>query len=132
MQPQEVEVFYLIPGIKKNLAVCMRKSGLKQNEIANLLQIEDATVSHYLNNKRGNKFYFEKEVLKEIYKSSKLIKDELSFLREVQRLLRVVKRTREICRIHKILSSVPEECTPELIGCFGDEKDGKYAGICYR
>tara|TARA_Y100000310_G_C20025097_1_gene509219 strand:+ start:114 stop:527 length:414 start_codon:yes stop_codon:yes gene_type:complete len=131
LQPQEIEVFYVIPALKRYLAVSMKYKGMKQKKIAELLSIKDATVSQYLSDKRGNKIQFEENILKEVDVSASLIKDKISFLREMQRLLRVIKDTREICRIHKQLSDIPEECTPELIDCFGGEKDGKDGGVCY-
>jgi predicted transcriptional regulator len=132
LQPQEIEVFYIIPALKKYLAVDMKARGLKQKRIAELLCIKDATVSQYLNDKRGSKIEFGEEVLKEIKISVSLIGDKISLLREMQRLLRVIKHNREICRIHRELSDIPKECTPELINCFGGEKDDtRNARICH-
>ena len=124
LPPQEIEVHYIIPALRRELALSMKKNGLKQNKIAELLQIEDATVSQYINKKRGNKVTFDAVVLQEIDQSSHLIKDKLSLLQEMQRLLRVIKETRNICQIHKQLSSIPGECTPELIDCFGGDNYG--------
>ncbi|MAF51289.1 MAG: hypothetical protein CMH64_04330 [Nanoarchaeota archaeon] len=131
LQPQEIEVFYIIPALKRQIAMNMKLNGFKQNKIAGLLSIENATVSQYLHKKRGNKIEFTEGILKEIAKSSKEIKDNISLLREMQRLLRVIKDTREICRIHKELSKIPEDCNPELIDCFGGNDDTRDAGICY-
>lgn len=132
LQPQEIEVFYIIPTIKKHLAAEMKKNGLKQKEIAKILSIKDATVSQYLNDKRGNKVSFDENIIEEIRKSSAKVKDTISYLREMQHLLRKVKETRAICRIHKELSKIPSSCCPELIDCFGGEKDAtRNAGVCY-
>lgn len=129
LQPQEIEVFYIIPGLRKQLAMEMKKLGYKQNKIATLLAIEEAAVSQYVNDKRGSKIDFEPEIKKEIAISATRVTDKLTLLREMQHLLRAIKETREICRIHKQLSDVPGECTPELIDCFG----GKHAkpAICH-
>lgn len=118
LQPQEVEVFYVIPALRKNLAVEMKKNGLKQKNIASLLSIEDAAVSQYINDKRGNKIILSKDVLNEVGKSALVIKDKISFLRETQRLLRFISDTGEICKIHKQVSDVPENCNPALAQCF--------------
>ena len=131
LQPQEIEVYYIIPAIRRQLAMYMKLSGMKQNKIAGLLHIKNATVSQYISKKRGNKMEFSEEILKEIGKSAKIIKDDFSLLREIQRLLRRIKETREICRIHKELSNVPGTCTPELIDCFGGEENGRDARVCY-
>ena len=121
LQPQEIEVFYIIPALRRQLALDMKINGLSQTQIATLLNIQNATVSQYISNKRGSKIEFGEIVLVEIKKSSSLIKDKISYLREMQKLLRIIKDTREICRIHKEISDIPEECTPELIDCFGGE-----------
>jgi len=125
LQPQEIEVFYIIPTVRRQLAIAMKQRGLKQKQIAVLLDIEDAAVSQYINQKRGNKVQFEKEIIKEINKSSKLIKDKLSLVRETQKLLRLIHSTGEICRIHKQICKIPEICSPKIVQCFEDEKDVK-------
>jgi predicted transcriptional regulator len=117
LQPQEVEVFYIIPGIKREVAICLKGKGMKQNKIAELLQIQGATVSQYLSSKRGNKIEFDRETLNEISKSSDLIVDKISYLRETQRLMGVIRRNGTLCRVHKLVSDVPSECEPGLVGC---------------
>jgi len=124
LHPQEIEVFYIIPALRRQLAIEMKKNGLKQKRIAEILLIEDATVSQYIKKKRGNKILFDEIVVKEVEKSAPLIKDKLSLLQEMQRLLRVIKETREICKIHKQISNIPHECAPELINCFGGNYNG--------
>ncbi len=118
LQPQEIEVFYIIPALKKHLAIELKTSGLKQKEIAKIFITKEAAISQYLNNKRGNKLEFDKILLKEIKHSSKKIIDNLTYMKEIQHLLRRTKETNEICRIHKSLSKIPGHCNPELIGCF--------------
>jgi predicted transcriptional regulator len=117
LQPQEVEVFYIIPGIKREVALCMKRKGMKQNKIAELLQIQGATVSQYLSSKRGSKIEFDKETLDEVSRSSDLIVDKISYLREVQRLMKVIRRNGTLCRVHKLVSNVPSECEMSLVGC---------------
>ena|SRR3989344_2165352 len=118
IQPQEIEIFYIIPTLRKELAVSMKESGLKQKDIASLLHIEGATVSHYLNNKRGSKVEFSKEIKKEVRNSAKRIHDTVSMIREMQKLLSLIRSSCELCRIHKELeSNVPRDCTPELVSC---------------
>lgn len=117
--PQEIEVFYLIPALKRHLAVRMKERGLKQVEIAHLLSVEEAAVSQYLSNKRGNKISFDSPVVKEIEASADRITDQLSMLREMQRLLRYVRFSGALCKIHKQLSNIPSACHPDVIHCFG-------------
>ena len=65
------------------------------------------------------KIEFSDGVVSEIRKSAGLITDKLSLLREIQRLMRVVVESCEICKIHKEVCDVPGECEPKLINCFG-------------
>ncbi len=118
LQPQEIEVFYVIPTLRKYLAISMKKQGLKQKQIASLLDIEDATVSQYVNDKRGNKIALSNDIQKEISKSSLLIRDKTSLIREMQKLLRIIQETREICKIHKTLADVPQDCSQEAVLCY--------------
>jgi len=117
LQPQEVEVFYIIPSIKREVARCMKGKGMKQNKIAGLLEINEATVSQYLNNKRGSKIKFDEETLSEISKSSELIEGKISYLRESQKLMKLIRRNGTLCRIHKQVSNVPLNCHFGLVGC---------------
>ncbi|MBS3151386.1 hypothetical protein J4443_03345 [Candidatus Woesearchaeota archaeon] len=132
LQPQEIEVFYIIPTLRRYLAMYMKLQGLKQNKIAELLHIEKSAVSQYIKKKRGSKVEFSEGVLNEIAKSVSKIKDEFSLLGEIQRLLRVIRNSGDLCRIHKDISKIPEECEPDKINCFGDEDErNRHAGICY-
>ena len=117
LQPQEIEVFYIIPTIRSHLAKYMKELGKSQKGISQLLQIRESTVSHYINEKRAHKVEFNKEVEEEIKISASRIKDKWTLLSETQRLLGVIRRTDTLCQIHKQFASVPEGCNIQQIGC---------------
>lgn len=119
LHPQEIEVFYIIPSLRRALAESMATAGMKQKDIANLLGINTAAISQYRSNKRGNQVKFTPEVQTEIQKSATLIKDKLSYFRETQRLLRHIRTTNALCQIHKQFTDIPVGCEPEHIGCHG-------------
>ena len=48
LMPQEIEVWYIIPAVRRELAKSMVKIGLKQKQIAVTLGITEAAVSQYL------------------------------------------------------------------------------------
>ena len=121
LQPQEIEVFYIIPAIRKHLAMQMKSSGLKQKRIAELLQIEEGTVSQYLSNKRGNQVSFNEKVIKEVENSAKLIKDQTTLLGETQRLLSLIRQSGDLCKFHKKFSNIPKTCGFEVVKCGADE-----------
>ena len=54
---QEIEVWYVIPAIRKEIAKGLVKKGLKQRAVARKLEITDAAVSQYFNSKRGGEFH---------------------------------------------------------------------------
>ena len=61
LQPQEVEVFYIIPAIRSYIARFMKKQGRSQKEIARLLGVRESTVSQYMTEKRAT-LHFNEEI----------------------------------------------------------------------
>ena len=110
LYPQEVEVFYLIPAIRKELAFQLKDQGKEQRQIAELLGITEAAISQYFSKKRAAEIKFGSEILKEIRLSSGRIKNKYDSIKEVQRILKIINKTREICRIHKKFSDVEKNC----------------------
>jgi uncharacterized protein len=131
LQPQEIEVYYIIPSLKRELAKCMSARGERQGKIAKLLLVEKATVSQYLSGKRGAEVEFDENFSEEIYKSARQISDKMSFIRETQRLLQIARDNMTVCKVHKKYSDVPEDCSPEKVNCFGTEsKTSEKHGGC--
>lgn len=117
LQPQEIEVFYIIPTIRSHLAKYMKKQGKIQKEISQLLQIRESTVSHYINDKRAFKVNFNEDIEKEIGISASRIKDKWTLLSETQRLLGLIRKTDTLCQIHKQFADLPVGCNVQQIGC---------------
>src|SRR3989344_4509554 len=74
LHPQEIETFYIIPALRKQLALQLKSNGLKQKDIAELLGINSATISQYHSQKRGSQIKFPLCIIKEIKLSAKKIK----------------------------------------------------------
>ena len=117
LQPQEIEVFYILPALRKHLVVFMKERGLKQKDIAKLLEIQDATVSQYLSAKRGHHIQFKGRVLDEIKTSAQRITNQTTLLMETQRLLKFIRESEVLCEIHHKFSVVPAICNPKTMGC---------------
>ncbi len=117
LHPQEIETFYIIPTIRKYLAEFIVKQGKKQKDIAEMFGTTTATISQYMSKKRGNEFIFGPDVIKEIKRSSKRIKDMRSYILETQRILRFIRTTETICKIHKQFGCVPGGCNAGTMGC---------------
>lgn len=115
--PQEIETFYIIPTLRRYLAVFMAERGVRPKDIAVLLRVNKSAISQYKSAKRGHNLEFPKEIVREIRKSALLIHDTLSYLRETQRLLACIRETKVLCQVHKHISPVPKSCEPDTVGC---------------
>jgi predicted transcriptional regulator len=120
LYPQEIEVFYIIPGLKRELATAFKEEGKKQKDIAKLLHTKEATISQYLHNKRGSHIQFPATFKREVRKSVAKIHDEISLLRETQHLLKYIRVSGVLCQAHKQFSPVPSKCHVGLTGCFSE------------
>ena len=117
LQPQEVEVFYIIPAIRSHLAKAMKENGMPQKRIAEILNIRESTVSQYIHLKRAQ-LSFSAEVDEKIKECITKIKDKHDVIRETQGLLKMIRTTNVLCQIHKKLDgSVPQACDPKNMGC---------------
>src|SRR5574341_1255670 len=94
LQPQEIEVFYVLPAVRRELATCMKSAGKPQKEIAMLLGVTEPAVSQYMSSKRASLLKFNDKVKAAICESSKRITSELSLMREMQRLLTIIRNER--------------------------------------
>jgi predicted transcriptional regulator len=72
--PCEYILWYGIPVIRKELAICLIKNyGLNQRETAEKLGVTPAAICQYLSKKRGRITIIDKQIVKEINKSAKEI-----------------------------------------------------------
>jgi len=115
--PQEIETFYIIPTLRKHVALALQEQGLKQKDIALILGINSSAISQYRSLKRGDKVQFKESVKIEIKKSALRIKDQLSYIGEIQRLLQFIRTSGALCHIHKQLTFIPTHCEPTLVNC---------------
>jgi len=114
--PQEIEVWFIIPAIRRELAKAMMKSGLKQKDIAKKLGVTAAAISQYLKSKRASEVRFDSGMAKEIEKSAgKIIKGN-NVMKETQRLVRLCRKDGVVCKIGKKLGNTPENCK----ACIGE------------
>ncbi|HLD12509.1 MAG TPA: transcriptional regulator [Candidatus Nanoarchaeia archaeon] len=111
MQPQEVEVFYIIPTIRKSLAQALKHQGMPQKNIAELLSIQASTVSQYLNNKRAHTITFPAYLEREIRQAATTIKTPTDVIRIIQTIIQHIKTSKTICDIHRQVSkNLPKGC----------------------
>ncbi|MBS3071304.1 helix-turn-helix domain-containing protein [Candidatus Pacearchaeota archaeon] len=113
VMPQEIEVWYLIPALRRELArIFLVKYGLNQKKAAEILGITESAISQYLNSKRGNEIKFAKNEVKQIEKGAeKIMKDEKSALKVVYNLCLLFRESKVICSIHKKHDKkIPKDC----------------------
>lgn len=114
---QEIEVWYIIPRLRKEFAKEFLKKGMSYEEIGKILGISKVAVSYYLRNKRGNKIKLSNEIKEEIKKSVNLIiNKESNIVNEIQRILKKMRETKCSCNIcREYNKKILEYCNCELI-----------------
>ena len=98
--PQEIEVWYILPAIRRKLVLALKEKGKAQKEIAKLLNITEAAVSQYTNKKRGTEISFPAEVKDFIKKSAEKIVDSESAFHQIQIINEFIKKSKALCQLH--------------------------------
>lgn len=112
MHPQELEVFYILPALRRELAKALKKLGRSQKAIAGLLGVTEAAVSQYFHEKRATGVSFTQNLRKSIQDSAGRIIDRSTFLRETQQLIRKIRGDRFICDVCRDQNKgMPKKCS---------------------
>jgi len=113
IMPQEIEVWYLIPALRRELArIFIEDYNLSQKKTAETLGMTSAAISQYVNSKRGKGIKFSDIELEKIKKSAKKIIDKKeTLMKELYGLCDLLRKSKTICEIHK-------------------SQDGSISGIC--
>src|SRR4030042_1997078 len=99
--PQELEVWYILPAIRSEMAKCLAARGLKHKDVAKLLGITESAISQYLKGDRAQKVKFSKKVLSEIENScNKIIADKDCAQREIQIICALLRKHGILCDMH--------------------------------
>ena len=110
LYPQEVEMHYILPAIRRDLTDELKSMGLEQKEIARLLRISEPAVSQYVTNKRGQDVKFPNNMKQEIHKSAKRLLAHGDLLRETRLLLDLSMKERVTCVMHCKVADMPSDC----------------------
>lgn len=115
--PQEVEVWYIIPALRRELAQMLtQQHNLNQKEVAKILGITEAAISQYLHAKRAKDVAFTKEIKQSISDAAQRIaKDPRMMLYEMNRLCAETRNSKFICDVHH---KYDKELTQECEICF--------------
>ena len=112
IQPQEIEVWYVLPAIRRELAKAMKQEGKSQKEIAHCLGVTEAAVSNYMNVKRAKDVVFNKAYQKEVSKAAaSILENRERMIPESQRLLKLAWKHNLVCQLHKAqCADLPKNC----------------------
>jgi hypothetical protein len=112
-QPQEIEVWYVLPAIRREFAKGMiEKHGMSQKETASVLGVTDSAVSQYLKSKRAKEVEFSHRIKAAIEESvTRVVGDRSRLIMEMQGICDMLKKDRTLCRLHKSKSpGIPRSC----------------------
>ncbi len=108
--PQEIEVWYILPAIRKELVRVLRSRGKSGKEIASLLGLTPAAVSQYGKEKRGKGIELPIEVKEHILEKVKDIVDARSAYRVIQDVNNFVRETKALCQLHMLVEKDLDDC----------------------
>jgi len=102
--PQEIEVWYIIPAIRKALAEqLVKKHKLTLEKTGNILGVSKAAVSQYLSKKRATKITFPEKIKQEVKQAAKkIIKNPETAVKEILSILTLIKKTKCSCQACKL------------------------------
>lgn len=103
VHPQEIELFYIIPALRREIAACMKSEGLSQKKIASLLHVTEPAVSQYFSAKRAKTVKFSKRVIDFIKECTPKIVDNHSLVEYTQKMMKLVRDEGVVCKLHRKL-----------------------------
>jgi uncharacterized protein len=107
---QELEVWYILPSIRKELARNMKEKGLSQTKIAKLLGITEAAVSQYLKSKRAVEFKFDDHMKVVLKAAADRIIAGKSQRAEIQKVISQAEKSRVVCKVCGDTKGICKEC----------------------
>ena len=110
LTPQSIEVHYVLPAVRRELARDLKELGLGQKEIAKKLDVTEAAVSQYVNDKRACNVEFNDKVKDAIKDSAKRLQDDAFLIAETQTLLKMIKSEKITCDVCKCKGNLPDTC----------------------
>jgi predicted transcriptional regulator len=125
--PQEIEVWYIIPAIRRELSKCMiRDYKVTYENVGLMLGISKAAVSQYLKGKRASKIKLHVRAMDEVCKScGKLVKNKSDAVNEIGKILKFIREKNLHCEVcGEVVDGVHKDCV-EIKANY--ENEGDYA-----
>jgi predicted transcriptional regulator len=123
--PLEIEFWFILPAVRRELALRLFKKKLKQRDIAKIVGMTEAAVSQYIKGNRGRLTIKDNEdehdieipgwLCEEIDESAKIILEDRSesiFIKETNRIMQIIRsKPKEfLCYVHEILGEKVDDC----------------------
>lgn len=108
--PQEIELHYILPALRREYTVCLKQMGLDQKSIASLLQVTEPAVSQYVSNKRAQLVKFTPKMRKEIHESARRLAQSKDIMGETQGILELSRKEGVTCDIHCRFAKIEAGC----------------------
>ena len=113
--PQEIEVRYILPAIRRELArIFVEEHKFSQKEAAKILGLTEAAISQYQHSKRAKEVVFSDSVTKEIKVSAERI---LADKANKQRVIGEMYRISNLTTVKQILCDLHRSQSKELSNC---------------
>jgi len=111
MLPQEIEVWYVLPALRCEMAKAFLEEGLTQKQVAHTLGVTEAAVSQYVHAKRAQNVAFSEGFKTKIKAACQGINaGKQTAYEAVQYLVRDFKESKQLCDLHHRLEGVPSDC----------------------
>lgn len=112
--PQEIEVWYVIPAVRSQIARCLIEDfDASYERVGNILGVSRAAISQYMKGKRAAKIKLPNELGPKILSACKiLVKDESKAVDEINKILEHLRSkslTFSVCG--KLKEGVLDECS---------------------
>jgi len=121
IQPQEIEVWYVLPAIRRAVCKSLVAKGMSQRAVARLLGITEPAVSQYIRSKRASKLKFDAKFNALVEKlCGEIAEGKLSTYAAIQQLASAYRRSGCMCVLHKKLDKVPACCENNLMSICRD------------
>ncbi|MEN4007426.1 MAG: transcriptional regulator [Methanobacteriaceae archaeon] len=121
--PCEIVVWYVIPGIRAELAKELLRLGMKQKQISELLDITQPAVSQYISDKRGHGIKFDEHAQNMIRIFARDLMDQdldqADIIRRTCEICKNLKAGEIVCQLHKEKDKIPSSCS----ACMGSQRD---------
>jgi predicted transcriptional regulator len=105
--PQEIELWYVIPAIRKALVLELKRHSIRQKDIAAMLGLTGSAVSQYIKAKRASfccEAFEHPPLDSEIKASVKRLladRDSATASKEINRICKIIREKKIICDIHR-------------------------------